>query len=89
MPYVPATLLTEPLFNALYGDTWRLGVKLAHLVPPVVLLRVRERPVTSLHLAPGDRSWRQWQLLVPFCHVDFWRLLLLRVGWPLAQLKTG
>jgi hypothetical protein len=48
----PTALLAEALLSAEHDDAGRLGVRLTHLVPPVVFLRDRQRHVAALHLAP-------------------------------------
>jgi hypothetical protein len=57
-------LLAEALLGAVDDDPGRLGVRLADLVPAVVLLGPRQRHVAPLHLAPrhGRRGRR---LLLP------------------------
>jgi hypothetical protein len=49
-------LLAEALLGTEHDDPGRLGVRLAHLVPPVVLLRARQRHVAPFHLAPRHDS---------------------------------
>jgi len=46
----PATLLTEPLFDAMNKHNLSLGVTLTHLVPPVVLLSLMQIRVALLRL---------------------------------------
>jgi hypothetical protein len=98
----PAALLAEALLGAEDDDPGRLGVRLAHLVPPVVLLGVRQRQVAPLHLAPrhGRRGRR---LVLPLTlsscatsaaiAVDLRRLVARRpcpaAGGPLPQLEAG
>lgn len=53
----PAALLAEALLEAENHHLGRLGVKLANLVPAVVVLGVRQRHLTALHLAAWD--WRK------------------------------
>lgn len=49
---VPAALLAESLSRAGSDDGGGLGMELAHLVPPVVVLRVCQVGVAPLRLTP-------------------------------------
>lgn len=49
---VPAALLAEALAEASDEDDGLLGVRLAHLVPPVVPPSLAEVDAAPLHLAP-------------------------------------
>jgi hypothetical protein len=62
-------LLAEALLGTEHDDPGRLGVRLAHLVPPVVLLRARQRHVAPFHLAPrhDDSGGRSRFLLALRC----------------------
>jgi hypothetical protein len=100
----PAALLAEALLGAEDDDPRRLGVRLAHLVPPVVLLGVRQRQVAPLHLAPRHGRRGSWRLVLPLTlsscatsaaiAVDLRRLVVARrpcpaAGGPLPQLEAG
>ena len=61
----PAALLAEALLGAVHDDPRGLGVHLAHLVPPVVLLDSLARTVAPLHLAQGHHRHRRLSLLLP------------------------